>query len=50
MVANIALPRFAKIGAGAIDELGTVVAQLGILRPVLVTDKYLTETVKPNGW
>ncbi|MHC9296918.1 iron-containing alcohol dehydrogenase [Mycobacterium sp. LTG2003] len=44
MVTDIALPRFAKIGAGAIDELGTVVAQLGILRPVLVTDKYLTET------
>ena len=44
MVTDIALPRFAKIGAGAIDELGSVVAQLGILRPMLVTDKYLSET------
>lgn len=44
MVTNIALPRFAKIGAGAVDELGTVVAQLGIQRPVLVTDRYLTDT------
>lgn len=44
MVTNIALPRFAKIGAGAVDDLGTVVAQLGIRRPVLVTDRYLTDT------
>lgn len=44
MVTNIALPRFAKFGAGSIDQLGSVVAQLGITRPVLVTDRYLTET------
>ncbi|WP_193046251.1 iron-containing alcohol dehydrogenase [Mycolicibacterium baixiangningiae] len=44
MVADIALPRLARIGAGAIDELGSVVAQLGIRRPVLVTDRYLDET------
>lgn len=44
MVADIALPRLAKIGAGAINELGSVVAQLGIRRPVLVTDRYLDET------
>lgn len=44
MVTNIALPRLAKFGAGSIDELGSVVAQLGIGRPVLVTDRYLTET------
>jgi alcohol dehydrogenase class IV len=44
MVANIALPRFAKIGAGSVDELGAVVAQLGIVRPVLITDRYLADT------
>lgn len=44
MTVDIALPRFAKIGAGSIDDLGTVVAQLNIRRPLLVTDKYLTET------
>ncbi|MBU8815771.1 iron-containing alcohol dehydrogenase [Mycolicibacterium goodii] len=44
MVTNIALPRFAKIGAGAADTLGDVIAQLGIARPVLVTDRYLVET------
>jgi alcohol dehydrogenase class IV len=44
MVAQIALPRLARIGAGAIEELGSVVAQLGIHRPVLVTDRYLDET------
>lgn len=44
MVTNIALPRIAKIGAGAADTLGDVIAQLGIDRPVLVTDSYLVET------
>ncbi|BBY66858.1 iron-containing alcohol dehydrogenase [Mycolicibacterium helvum] len=44
MVTNIALPRFAKFGAGSIDQLGSVVTQLGIRRPLLVTDRYLTET------
>ncbi|MCF6389302.1 iron-containing alcohol dehydrogenase [Mycobacterium sp. MBM] len=44
MVTTIALPRFAKFGAGSIEQLGSVVAQLGIARPVLVTDRYLTET------
>ncbi|AWT52395.1 iron-containing alcohol dehydrogenase [Mycolicibacterium smegmatis] len=44
MVTNIALPRFAKIGAGAADTLGEVIADLGISRPVLVTDRYLVET------
>lgn len=44
MVTNIALPRFANIGAGAADTLGDVIAQLGITRPVLVTDRYLVET------
>ncbi|MCV7228132.1 iron-containing alcohol dehydrogenase [Mycolicibacterium komossense] len=44
MVTDIALPRFAKFGAGSIDQLGSVVSQLGIRRPLLVTDRYLTET------
>ncbi|MGV9798883.1 iron-containing alcohol dehydrogenase [Mycobacterium sp. NPDC003449] len=44
MTVDIALPRVAKFGAGSLDDLGTVVAQLGIHRPLLVTDRYLTET------
>jgi alcohol dehydrogenase len=39
----IALPRFARIGAGAIDQTAAVVVQLGLQRPLLVTDSYLTE-------
>jgi alcohol dehydrogenase class IV len=41
---NITLPRYTKIGAGTADELGTLCAQVGIRRPVLVTDQYLTDT------
>jgi alcohol dehydrogenase class IV len=44
MTVNIALPRFAKIGAGSVDDLGSVVTQLNIRRPLLVADKFLTET------
>ena len=38
------LPRHSKIGPGAIGELGALCTQVGIRRPVLVTDRYLTET------
>ncbi len=44
MTVNIALPRFAKFGAGSVEELGSVLTQLNIRRPMLVTDKFLTET------
>ncbi|CAG7618668.1 iron-containing alcohol dehydrogenase [Rhodococcus opacus] len=44
MSTQIALPRFARIGAGAVDEIGAVIDQLGLHRPVLVTDKYLVST------
>ncbi|MFC9359092.1 iron-containing alcohol dehydrogenase [Rhodococcus sp. NPDC057014] len=44
MSTQIALPRFARIGAGALDEIGSVVDQLGLHRPILVTDKYLVST------
>ncbi|WKG04672.1 iron-containing alcohol dehydrogenase [Mycolicibacterium sp. HK-90] len=44
MTVNIALPRFAKIGAGSVEDLGSVITQLNICRPLLVTDKFLTET------
>jgi len=41
MTAQIALPRFARSGAGAVDEIGSVIDQLGLHRPVLVTDEFL---------
>ncbi|NHN56747.1 iron-containing alcohol dehydrogenase [Calidifontibacter sp. DB0510] len=44
MTAQIALPRFARIGAGAVNDIGEVVAQLGVRRPLLVTDAYLVST------
>ncbi|MFF2110396.1 iron-containing alcohol dehydrogenase [Rhodococcus koreensis] len=44
MSAHLSLPRFARIGAGAVDEIGSVVDQLGLQRPVLVTDSYLVGT------
>ncbi len=44
MTAHISLPRIAKIGAGAVEEIGNVVAQLGYRRPLLVTDKFMVST------
>ncbi|WP_197376005.1 iron-containing alcohol dehydrogenase [Mycolicibacterium baixiangningiae] len=43
MTYNVTLPRHTRIGAGASEELGAVCSQLGVTRPVLVTDRFLTE-------
>jgi alcohol dehydrogenase class IV len=40
-VASIALPRLMRIGGGASDELPSVLATLGLSRPLIVTDSYL---------
>lgn len=42
MTANIAFPRYSRIGPGAINELPNVIQSLGLRRPLLVTDAYLT--------
>jgi alcohol dehydrogenase class IV len=44
MAANIAFPRYSRIGPGAINELPAVIDSLGLQRPLLVTDGYLTST------
>ena len=44
MPANIAFPRYTRIGASAINELPSVIESLGLCRPLLVTDAYLTGT------
>ncbi|UYP20270.1 iron-containing alcohol dehydrogenase [Rhodococcus sp. Z13] len=44
MAASIALPRIMRIGGGAVDDLGEVVAGLGHGRPLIVTDGYLVGT------
>ena len=40
----IAFPRYTRIGGGALDDLGDVLATLGVSRPLVVTDAFLTET------
>jgi len=44
MVASIALPRVMRVGAGAVEHLGDVVADLGLQRPLVVTDAFLVST------
>jgi alcohol dehydrogenase len=44
MSANIAFPRYSRIGPGAINELAAIITNLGLHRPLLVTDSYLTGT------
>ncbi len=44
MIATIALPRLMRIGANASSELGSILSQLGLSRPLIVTDSYLTES------
>jgi alcohol dehydrogenase class IV len=44
MSATIALPRLMRVGAGASAELGAILSQLGLSRPLVVTDRYLAES------
>lgn len=44
MTYTVAFGRKHTIGAGAADQLGAVCAEMGITRPVLITDRFLTET------
>jgi alcohol dehydrogenase class IV len=44
MTANVAFPRYSRIGAGAINELPSLIDTLGLHRPLLVTDAYLAST------
>lgn len=44
MVAGLSLPRIVRVGRGAAEELGDVVAGLGLSRPLLVTDAFLVGT------
>ncbi|GAA1392356.1 iron-containing alcohol dehydrogenase [Kitasatospora putterlickiae] len=58
MVADLALPRIMRVGCGAAAELGDVVKELGLSRPLVVTDAFLvgngaarrlTETLTASG-
>lgn len=44
MASSIALPQIMRIGAGAVSETGRVVADLGLVRPLVVTDSFLVGT------
>ncbi|MFD5595629.1 iron-containing alcohol dehydrogenase [Streptomyces griseorubiginosus] len=44
MVASLSLPRILRAGGGAVGALGDVVAGLGLRRPLLVTDAFLSGT------
>lgn len=44
MISKIALPGVLRIGGGAVRELPQVAAELGLQRPLLVTDSFLVET------
>ncbi|MEU0135821.1 iron-containing alcohol dehydrogenase [Streptomyces sp. NPDC006296] len=41
-VASVALPRLLRIGPGASEQLGEVLHSLGLSRPLIVTDAYLS--------
>ena len=43
-MAAIALPRLIRIGAGTIEETPAVLAQLGLHRPLIVTDPFLAQS------
>jgi alcohol dehydrogenase class IV len=46
MIATIAMPRLMRIGAGASLELANILTQLGLSRPLIVTDSHLVELGK----
>jgi len=44
MVAALALPRVMRVGGGASRELAAVLEQLGLRRPLIITDSYLVNS------
>ncbi|OBS01610.1 alcohol dehydrogenase [Mycobacterium gordonae] len=44
MPISAAFPRHIRMGGGALNELGAVIAALNLRRPLVVTDPYLTST------
>ena len=49
MIAAISLPRLMRVGAGASGELASVLQQLGLKSPMIVTDKYLVSSGKVDA-
>ena len=43
MIANINLPRILRVGAGVSGQLVTSLNELGLARPLLVTDPFMLE-------
>ncbi|MFZ1992454.1 MAG: iron-containing alcohol dehydrogenase [Alphaproteobacteria bacterium] len=49
MIASISLPRLMRVGAGASKELASVLQQLGLKSPMIVTDKFLSSSGKAQA-
>jgi len=43
LLANINLPRILKVGAGASQQIAAALVELGVCRPLLVTDPFMVE-------
>lgn len=44
MSTSISFPRFLRMGPGSVEDLGQVLADLGVERPLLVTDGFMVST------
>lgn len=44
MNVELALPRLIRLGGGAVQSLGQVITELGLRRPLVVTDRFLAST------
>jgi alcohol dehydrogenase class IV len=53
MVATVTMPRLLHIGAGAVAEIATVLARLGVKSPLIVTDGFMVSSgtlAKVTDW
>ncbi len=48
MIASIVSPRIMRIGGGSVKQLGELLAQLGLSRPLLVTDPWMVSSGTVN--
>ena len=44
MATSLSFPRFLRVGPGALDDLGAVLTDLDVRRPLVVTDGFLVST------
>ncbi|MGN7134744.1 iron-containing alcohol dehydrogenase [Rhodococcoides corynebacterioides] len=44
MATSLSFPRFLRVGSGALDDIGAVLTDLDVRRPLVVTDAFLVST------